>query len=448
MPQAAATSTSDLRTRIVLFSVWFVMFAQGLVYVSRYALTVPYVDEWEFIPVLFGERPAVPWLWELHNEHRFPLPRILYLGLFWLTQDLRAGCVVNLLSISLCAAGLIWLARRVRGRSSLTDAIFPLMLMHAGQGENLYMGYQMCFMLVTVLACGLLAVIVKTCLGACCQVRSAVIATALGWLLLTCGAAGLCYGVAASAWVCLLAIAGQMKLWQRAMFLLSTAITPIYIVQYFQEYHRPSHHPASAGLVESGRIALEAQAMALGPAAFGLWPAIGVGILVAGFWIGVLLWRRAIQKPINVGSIGLLLFIAAGGAVAFGIGWGRSGFFRDMGFAWRYCWITFPPIAAAYFTWLLRGGRVSTYGPTGLLFVAMIFAPVNSISGFVDGERKLKPFQDAWEADIRAGLSADEVVRKHFPNEHRALQEQKIDVIRLMRDHRYTYYESLGREQP
>ena len=53
----------------------------------------------------------------------------------------------------------------------------------------------------------------------------------------------------------------------------------------------------------------------------------------------------------------------------------------------------------------------------GLLLIATIFAPVNSISGFLDGERHLKPFQDSWEADVRAGMNPDEVVRKHFANE-------------------------------
>ena len=365
----------------------------------RLCLTIPYVDEWEFIPVLFGERPAASWLWELHNEHRFPLPRGVYLGLFQLTGDFRDGCLVSFLGISLCAAGLIWLARRIRGRSSITDAVFPLILMHTGQGENLYMGYQMCFMLVTVLACALLSVMAATG-HANRHCRSALVGTLLGWLLLTCGAAGLCYGIAASTWVALLALAGQMKLRQRITLLALSAITPIYIVQYFQGYHRPSHHPESAGIVESGRIALEAQAMALGPAATGIWPAMGIGILLAGLWVGALLWQKVMRRPIDFASIGLLLFIGAGAGVAFGIGWGRSGFYKDMGFAWRYGWITFPPIAAAYFAWLLCGGRVARYGPGGLLVIAMIFAPVNTISGYIDGERKLKPFQDAWEADV------------------------------------------------
>ena len=151
------------------------------------------------------------------------------------------------------------------------------MLMHTGQGENLFMGYQMCFMLVTVLAGALLALIVR-CDGNR-DFRDGILATVLGWLLLTCGAAGLCYGVAAPYGSSTLAFVGGMRLWQRLLLVGLAAMTPIYIVLYFQGYHRPSHHPPSAGLFESIRIGLEAQAMALGPAATGLWPFVGIAIV-------------------------------------------------------------------------------------------------------------------------------------------------------------------------
>ena len=449
------------------------MFVSGFVYVSRYALVNPFVDEWEFMPVLFGDEPALPWLWALHNEHRFPLPRILYLELFWLSGDLRTGCYISLLGIGLCALGLMYLARRVRGRSSIADAVFPLLLMHTGQGENLYMGYQMCFMLTTVLAAALLAVLVQCGMRlrvlphdaerratpsgpasrdaerrATLLLRHAMIAVALGWLLLTCGAAGLCYGVAAATWVIFLAFAGRMEWWRRGLLLASAAMTPIYIVLYLHGYHRPSHHPPSAGVVESIRIGLEAQAMAFGPAATGMWPFIGIGIIIAAIWVGVLLGQRLVRNPRNPATIGLALVVAAGAAVAFGIGWGRSGFHRDMGMAWRYGWLTFPPIAAGYFTWLLRGGRVSIYAPMALLALMLILAPVNCISGFLDAETNLRRNEDIWEADVRSGLTADQLIAKHYPDYPPASRDQMAAIVRLMRDHHYAYYDALGREEP
>jgi hypothetical protein len=467
-PLPSATSRSDLRARVLLFVVWLVMFAQGLVYVTRYALINPYVDEWAFIPVLFGERPVGPWLWELHNEHRFPLPRLIYVGLFRLSGDLRAGCLVSFLGISLLAAGLVRLARSIRGRSHPADAAFPLLLMHTGQGENLYMGYQMAFMMTTALAGTLLAVIVSTswgqnpasapprpagaeagfCPHASNHFRRGMQATILGWLLLTCGAAGLVYAVAAAAWIVLLIAFGRLSPGQRLTLGLLVPITPIYVAAYFHGYVRPSHHPPSAGVIESARIGLEAQAMAFGPAATGMWPYIGILILLVGLVVAFQTVYRAAGRGLDPRFAGLFLFVGAAAAVAFGIGWGRSGFIDDMGFAWRYGWITSPFVVATYFTWLLWGGRVATYGPAAVALMALVLAPVNIASGFLNGEKSIRPFQAAWEADVRVGKSAEEIVETHFKDYRGSAQREVIEAMRLMRDRRYAYYESLGREQP
>jgi hypothetical protein len=266
--------------------------------------------------------------------------------------------------------------------------------------------------------------------------------------LLTCGAAGLVYGVAAAVWVVWMSIRGKMRPWQRCLLVGLTPITPMYIVLYSQGYVRPDHHPPSAGVFESARVGLQAQAVALGPAATGMWPWIAIGIAIAAIFIVALLIWSVWQSRGDPRFAGLLLLVLAGGAVAFGIGWGRSGFHNDMGLAWRYGWITFPPIAAGYFTCLLRGGRFSTYGPLALLFFALAVAPVNTISGFRDGELKVRAFERAWEADVRAGLTADEVVDKHFRNYSPGARLQIANAMRLLRDHRYAYYESLGRESP
>jgi hypothetical protein len=445
-PSLPPTSTTDLRTRIVLFVVWLAMLVPGLVYVSRYPLTYPFVDEWAFVPVLFGERPAAPWLWELHNEHRFVLPRVTYLGLFWLTGDLRDGCWVSFLGISLVAAGLMRLARAVRGRAHVTDAVFPLLLMHTGQDENLYMGYQMGFMLTAALAAGLLAVIVRV--GEANRFRSALWAAVLGGLLLTCGAAGLAYGVAAATWAAYLAIRGPMAGPQRVTVLLLAALAPVYVAFYFHGYVRPAHHPESAGLYESVRVGLQAQAMAFGPAATGpwLWPTLGVVILLVGLTVAVRLAGRLGSDGSR--AAGLLLYVAAAAAVAFGIGWGRSGFHNDMGFAWRYGWVTAPAVWASYFTWVLWGGRVSVYGPWALLAAALVVAPINTVSGFLHAERRLRPFAEAWEADVRSGMPPGRLVQKHFPEVGPAGWQEMVEALRLMRTHRYLYYESLGAEEP
>ena len=45
-------------------------------------------------------------------------------------------------------------------------------------------------------------------------------------------------------------------------------------------------------------------------------------------------------------------------------------------------------------------------------------------------------------------MMANDVVARHFPNYSAGLKAETADAMRRMRDHRYAYYESLGREQP
>src|SRR5688572_15035986 len=76
--------------------VWLVMTLAALGYVLAFGHNIPWGDEWEFVPALTGREPAgLPWLWAQHNEHRLPLPRAIYLGLFRLTGDFRAGMVLQ-----------------------------------------------------------------------------------------------------------------------------------------------------------------------------------------------------------------------------------------------------------------------------------------------------------------------------------------------------------------
>ena len=421
------------------------MLGLGLVYVYRYALTTPFVDEWAFIPVLFGDEPPGPWLWAWHNEHRFPLPRVIYLALFFSTGELRAACFLNFIGISLVTAELMRMARILRGRPALADAAFPLLLMHTGQGENLYMGYQLCFLLVVALTAAFLITVLTT--TAENHFGRGLRAGVIGFALLTCGAGGLVYGGAATVWMVVLAVRGRMSPVRRGVLILIACLTPLYAIQYVDGYRRPSHHPESAGVVESARIGLQAQAMAFGPSTTGSWPASGIAVAAAGVVVVGLLGRR-LRSADWPRSLGLLAVIGASGAVAFGIGWGRSGFHDDMGFAWRYGWLTVPAVLAGYFALLTAGGRLAAVGPVVFALALVPVAVVNEVSGFRDGEKNVRPRETAWEADVRAGLPADELAARHYPDYSAGGQKMIAAAVRTMRAHGYSYYSSPGGEGP
>ena len=51
-------------------------------FIAHYASNVPSWDDWDMVPTLTRNQPITwEWLWSQHNEHRVPLPRLMFLGL-------------------------------------------------------------------------------------------------------------------------------------------------------------------------------------------------------------------------------------------------------------------------------------------------------------------------------------------------------------------------------
>ena len=124
---------------ILLWGVWGALTIAGLVFVAWYGRNCPFMDEWAFLDAYAGRVDLLNWLWETHAEHRYPVGRLIYIGLFRLTHDLRAGMVLNILCLSGSAAMLLVTARRARGAYSLADLFFPLAFLQPGHWENVLM---------------------------------------------------------------------------------------------------------------------------------------------------------------------------------------------------------------------------------------------------------------------------------------------------------------------
>jgi hypothetical protein len=122
------------------------------------------------VPVMTEHEPiSARWLWSQHNEHRIPLPKLLLLGLYQISQnDFRAAMYVNALALSGLTAALIIGAKQLRGSTSYNDAYFPLALLHWGHSGNLLSGFQIQLVVSVVLAVTLLLIMVRrrtACLG-------------------------------------------------------------------------------------------------------------------------------------------------------------------------------------------------------------------------------------------------------------------------------------------
>ena len=243
-------------------------------------------------------------------------------------------------------------------------------------------------------------------------------------------------------------------------------------------------------MLPSAVIALEFLTDCVGLPVINVWPAAGVVVALLGLAnVGLLGWvavRRPEERP---RALGLFLFLGAMAAMAFGIGWGRSGFgVSEMGFTSRYALLAWPALAAVYFTWLRYGGMVaSRWVPVGLLAAVAVLAgagvplaavllavplvglvyvawllfggldtsrvvpaalfavvavmlPFNVATGWMIGEQGNQWWGD-FEADVRAGMPPDLLVEKHFPNYSVAYRVRR--GVRLLRDHGISYFPAL-----
>jgi hypothetical protein len=461
---SAAAERNARRTWWFVYGVWALLTLQLLVFVARYAQPGPVVDEWEFIPAMSDEEPFWPWLWKLHNEHRFPLPRLIWYPLTRVSADFSTCCYVSLAGASLLTLLLIRLAGQLRDRLHFADAFFPMSILHTGHWENLRMGYQIVFMMNLVFAGILLWIILRTN-------RNNLFARALQagtvtLLLLACGAGGLAFGPFIAIWMLAIiywlwtakprSVERRKILWVVGLL----TLIPVYVWLYLMGYERPSYHPdpvvvwgsRSDAIMQSSRSAVQALDMAFGPAGMGLWP-LSIFLFILGLLECILLLVRTLARRIDERprAFGLLLYLASVLFMAVGIGWGRSGFTLDngepgfMAHAARYGWITWPALGAIYYMWMLYGGpRTSRWVPLVLFATMAIMLPINIATGFIEGE-KHRQQQKEWEKSVREQMSDHELIRKYYPAHYfnPRLRERMLTGLHLLRKNRIQYYRPL-----
>src|SRR5215210_336316 len=106
----------DRLARLVVWGTWTAMLAFVLAHIARYARNIPLAEDWVMLRPLAGTEPHFwEWVWSQHNEHRLPLPRLVYLGLLEVVPDFRVGMVFDTLLVGALAAAMILVARRLRG---------------------------------------------------------------------------------------------------------------------------------------------------------------------------------------------------------------------------------------------------------------------------------------------------------------------------------------------
>ncbi len=398
------------RTGQILLGLWALLTLSQLAFVLGFGHNQPWADEWEFVPTLTGHEPVGPFLLHPHNEHRLPLPRLIYIVLWELTHDFRAGMVLQVGLLSVMAYRGMRLAEWQRGRPRWADAIFPLTLLHVGHCENLLMGYQLCFVLASALAFGVLELAVRA--TPTHRSRTAWLAALAALALSLCGGFGIILAVPILVWVGSLSVSripetsppnplsetekgnGNRPFLPIAISLVTVA----YISYYFATYERPPEHPPFAWNNWSASVQVAGQFLA-----------ISFGIGVGAVWF-VVLSVLVIASGAVIRSRGIVAVAAGAILLALAIGASRGGFNSNMGLWPRYSVLAWLLPAATYLASLHHRDTKSHWMPSGLAVLAILAYLPNTIYGLNYGNR-----HDQWlgaiEQQLSTGESAEGIVQ-------------------------------------
>ena len=375
-----------------VWSAWAAMFASTLLFLKKYGVNVPCLDELSNVPVVTGHSPiSLGWLWGQHNEHRVFLSRLILVGLFRLTHDFRAGMYFNVLLLASSSASLIVLARKLRGRSSLSDAVFPIALLNVGQAELVLLGFAMNLLLPAwiaydairttatltdrpgpgvILRFSLYLMALPLCGGNGLVMLPALAFWLAGWLLV-----GLVVGARAGG--------GEMAIGLAALLACS-----IIVAVYLHGYRKPEHHPDAPSLSAVILTTRELLSMVICPAVLRYWEFTSLAVLfLVAFTIVRLIrtcWRSPEERP---RTAGLLLSLLSLLTVAIAVGVGRSGFGKGFGFASRYIPIAAPILVSLYVTWIVYGpGRIGRVIQFGLFALICLSLPSSNFIGGLIGK--------------------------------------------------------------
>jgi hypothetical protein len=419
------------RTKLAVWAVWTLMLGIAGWFVVQYGSPIFFGDDWAIAPVLTGEQPvSASWLWSQHNEHRIPIPRLILLGLYAVSNnDLRAPMFFNLVLLAALSVAMILRAATLRGRLHLTDAIFPLILLHLGQAENLIWSWQVGFVVPSVLV-GILLLIVVSGTSFRGRPRHGLVAGVCLLMLPLCGANGLLWAFPLSVWACIATVpllrspqedersAGVAV----AMLLLLTAVVS---VLYLVGYQQPSSHPPPPhliGLIKTSLVFLSTlfgMVASFGIVALASSTLGALFLLLLGAGPAMALLKRSWYTEEVIGrhewirAAGIVLLLSGPLLLAATVGWGRAGLGTSFGFASRYTTLVAPAFCCVYLVWILYGSQATRQKVQMALFAfAALLVPIHFAQG-TDWAHDRRSKLASFERDLRRGLPGDILAERH-----------------------------------
>jgi hypothetical protein len=411
------------------------MSAWGVLYIEHYAHNVPHWDDWAVIPAYAGETPVTwKWFWSQHNEHRIALPRVLMLTLLRTTGDTRAAMFFSALLLSGLAALALRTLARLRGSYDFPDAVIPLLLLHPGHCESLLW----MFALQNVLFAGLAGYLLITIARHRVPHRQLGVVS-FGLVLLAlplCGGAGVAMGPFLAIWLAGLSVAmfrsgGPDSKRRAALAIGFAAALFVLVAAYFIGYARPGYHPPAKSMRDVLLVTTRflASGFGGGPA---YWPDAGfTAIGLTGFTLWLLARTLLTRRDELERAAGLTLFFAGCGAIAFAVGWGRSGMSTEVGFESRYLVYSVLFVFAAYVIWSVCCQSVQQRRLFCMaILVVVSLTPLRSYYNAKSYGRSMRSLWTAYETDVKAGLPSDILAARHNTFPDRKYLQSGLEMLR------------------
>lgn len=412
---------TDRHRILAVWLLWAACLAILLGFIAHDGRNLPFEEDWLMVaPMTHHEPDLSAWLWSQNSEHRLPLPRLVNLVLLRATGDFRSTMVFDTLILAAVTAGMILVARRLRGgHTSLADAFFPLLLLHLGQWDNLVWAWQIQFVLPTVLACVFLLAVVGRPSGAPDGAAALAAAMAVVSLPLA-GANGLVLAPVLAAWLVYAWWSGRKARQVTPAGIAAAGAALLACVLcgvYFIGYQSSPWNEASPGLVATLATTGKFVTFGLGPVTAKFWWLFGLVAMatLAASLVGLLHALRSLSEE-RTRVIGLLAFFTAFGVLAAALGWGRAGRVAETGrMSPRYALLAAPLFCGAYFALLLYGtGRVRRAGPAALALAAALLFPLNTREGLKRRDW-FGAGMVAFEQDLASGASIEALAARHYP---------------------------------
>jgi hypothetical protein len=407
---------------LFVWGTWLLMFVLALKFVSQYGSNVFVADEWvTYTAYLTGDEPhLLRWLWAPVLDHRHPMPKLVFLGLFKTTHDERTAMFLMVVVLGILAVTMIQATRKIRGWTSYADAFFPVLLLHVGHAETIVWCFQSCFLTPFIAAAGTI-LLLMVWPGATLKPTAALVSVVSLVVLALCGPLGLAYTPSLGLWLIYSGFRhwrspGSLNKWCGLGVWLSVLASLSVLVLYLLRFEK---HPASTGFcTDPSKVFLAAVqflAVAFGAAVDIYWPASGViafGLLILSLLALVTLW---VQQPRRRQLVtGLLFFLGGIVALSASIGLARAEF-EGGGAGWRYTIMALPFAFWVYFVWVIYGGRASHLVEMLLFCLVILMVPANTTRGHDIGQiyrNMTKPY----ERDVAAGIPISILIERQAPN--------------------------------